>query len=58
MTAKAAGVWGISGVEVGRGICGGVKEVVEEDWEEVQDDKEEVLERLEWGENCRDSEER
>ena len=51
-------MWGISGVEVGRGICGGVKEVVEEDWEEVQDDKEEVLERLEWGENCRDSEER
>ena len=51
-------MWGISGVEVGRGICGGVKEVVEEVWEEVQDDKEEVLERLEWGENCRDSEER
>ena len=51
-------MWGISGVEVGRGSCGGVKEVVEEDWEEVRDDKEEVLERFERGEKCRDSEER
>ena len=43
-------MWGISGVEVGRGSCGGVTEVVEEDWEEVRDDKEEVLERFERGE--------
>ena len=50
MTAKGGGVWGTSGVEVGRGSCGWVKEVVE--------DREEVLERLERGENFRNSEER